>query len=77
VAGSVPVWAAAVVFAVLAGAAALVLPWWQGIAAVALGYLAASALLARCVQRLGGITGDVLGACVEVSVAGILLALSF
>ncbi|MFI7119577.1 adenosylcobinamide-GDP ribazoletransferase [Amycolatopsis sp. NPDC049868] len=77
VAGSVPVWAAAVVFAVLAGAAALVLPWWQGLIAVALGYLAASALLARCVQRLGGVTGDVLGGCVEVSVAGILLALSF
>ncbi|WP_101605745.1 adenosylcobinamide-GDP ribazoletransferase [Amycolatopsis sp. BJA-103] len=77
VAGSVPVWAAAVVFAVLAGAAALVLPWWQGLIAVVLGYLAASALLARCVQRLGGVTGDVLGGCVEVAVAGVLLALSF
>ncbi|UUV34617.1 adenosylcobinamide-GDP ribazoletransferase [Amycolatopsis roodepoortensis] len=77
VAGSVPVWAAAVVFAVLAGAAALVLPWWQGLAAVALGYLAAAALLARCVQRLGGVTGDVLGGCVEVAVAGVLLASSF
>ncbi len=77
VSGSVPVWAAAAVFAVLAGAAALVLPWWQGLVAVALGYLAASALLTRCVQRLGGITGDVLGGCVEVAVAGALLALSF
>lgn len=77
VAGSVPVWAAAVVFVVLAGTAALVLPWWQGLAAVALGYLAAAALLARCVQRLGGITGDVLGGCVEVAVAGVLLASSF
>ncbi|WP_410650856.1 adenosylcobinamide-GDP ribazoletransferase [Amycolatopsis sp. cmx-4-54] len=77
VAGSVPVWAAAAVFTVLAGAAALILPWWQGLAAVALGYLAAAALLARCVQRLGGVTGDVLGGCVEVAVAGVLLASSF
>ncbi|RSN56311.1 adenosylcobinamide-GDP ribazoletransferase [Amycolatopsis sp. WAC 04182] len=77
VAGSVPVWTAAVVFAVLAGTAALALPWWQGLAAVALGYLAAAALLTRCVQRLGGVTGDVLGGCVEVAVAGVLLASSF
>ncbi|HET6285422.1 MAG TPA: adenosylcobinamide-GDP ribazoletransferase [Amycolatopsis sp.] len=76
VAGSVPVWTAAVVFAALAGAGALVLPWWQGLIAVTLGYLAASALLARCVQRLGGVTGDVLGGCVEVAVAGVLLASS-
>ncbi|ANN22178.1 adenosylcobinamide-GDP ribazoletransferase [Amycolatopsis orientalis] len=82
VAGSVPVWVAAVVFAVLAGSAALVLPWWpiswwRGLIAVGIGYLAASVLLARCVRRLGGVTGDVLGGCVEVSVAGVLLALSF
>ncbi|WET81202.1 adenosylcobinamide-GDP ribazoletransferase [Amycolatopsis sp. QT-25] len=76
VAGSVPVWTAAVVFAVLAGVGALVLPWRQGLIAVTLGYLAASALLARCVQRLGGVTGDVLGGCVEVAVAGVLLASS-
>lgn len=76
VAGSVPRWAAAVVFALLAGSAVLVFPWWQGLIAVVLGYLAASALLARCVQRLGGVTGDVLGGCVEVAVAGVLLALS-
>jgi adenosylcobinamide-GDP ribazoletransferase len=77
VAGSVPVVAAAVVFAVVAGLAALPVPWWRGLIAVALAYLAASALLARCVQRLGGITGDVLGGCVEVAVTAALLALSF
>lgn len=77
VAGSVPVWAAVVVFAVLAGSAALAVQWWRGLIAVALAYLAASALLARCVRRLGGITGDVLGGCVEVGVAAALLALSF
>jgi adenosylcobinamide-GDP ribazoletransferase len=77
VAGSVPVVATVVVFAVLAGLAALPVPWWRGLIAVALAYLAASALLARCVQRLGGVTGDVLGGCVEVAVTAALLALSF
>jgi adenosylcobinamide-GDP ribazoletransferase len=32
------------------------------------------ALLLRCVRRLGGITGDVLGAAVEVSFAVLVLA---
>jgi adenosylcobinamide-GDP ribazoletransferase len=41
---------------------------------VAVAYVAAGALLGRCVQRLGGVTGDVLGGCVEVAVAGALLA---
>lgn len=32
------------------------------------------ALLTRCVRRLGGVTGDVLGACVEVSLLVLLVA---
>jgi adenosylcobinamide-GDP ribazoletransferase len=52
------------------------LAWWRGPLAVAAGYAAAAALLTRCVRRLGGITGDVLGAGVEVAVAAALLALA-
>jgi adenosylcobinamide-GDP ribazoletransferase len=79
VAGSVSKAAAIAVAAAAAGLAALLpgLPWWRGAAAVALAYLTAGLLLARCTKRLGGITGDVLGAGVETGVAAALLALSW
>lgn len=78
VAGSVGQWQAAAVAAgavVLAAASGLVAgpSWWIGVLAVFLGIAAAGALLARCVQRLGGITGDVIGGCVEVAVLGALI----
>ncbi|MDT8912131.1 adenosylcobinamide-GDP ribazoletransferase [Amycolatopsis sp. PS_44_ISF1] len=50
--------------------------WWRGPVAVAAAYAAAALLLTRCVRRLGGITGDVLGAGVEVAVAAALLVLA-
>ncbi|QRP50683.1 adenosylcobinamide-GDP ribazoletransferase [Amycolatopsis sp. FDAARGOS 1241] len=78
VAGSVPLPVAVGVGVVAAAVAALApgLPWWQGVAAVVAGYGAAALLLVRCVRRLGGITGDVLGAGVEVAVAAALLVLA-
>ncbi|WP_326565027.1 adenosylcobinamide-GDP ribazoletransferase [Amycolatopsis rhabdoformis] len=78
VAGSVPRLVAVAVGVVAAALAALApgLPWWQGAAAVVAAYVVAAVLLARCVQRLGGITGDVLGAGVEVGVAAALLVLA-
>lgn len=81
VAGTVPRWLAVVVLAagiVLAGAASLLegLPPWRGALAVVVAIGFAAVLLARCIRRLGGITGDVLGGCVEVATLGALLALA-
>ena len=79
VAGVVPrVWALAgglCAAAVAAGAVELSgRPWWQGPVAVGLAGAAVTALTLRCRQRLGGITGDVLGAGVEIAAAALLLA---
>ncbi|GAB3160255.1 adenosylcobinamide-GDP ribazoletransferase [Amycolatopsis sp. NPDC004378] len=78
VAGSVPRTAALAVGLAAAGLATLLpgLPWWRGPLAVAIAYAVAAALLFRCTKRLGGVTGDVLGAGVEVAVAAALLSLA-
>jgi adenosylcobinamide-GDP ribazoletransferase len=50
-------------------------PWWASPAALLVAVLACGALLARCVRRLGGVTGDVMGAAVEVALTAALVVL--
>ncbi|QMW68559.1 adenosylcobinamide-GDP ribazoletransferase [Mumia sp. ZJ1417] len=76
VAGSVPVLAAVGVG--LVGAAVLTLalaatgaPWWQGFVAAAVAAAAVVLLVRRAVTLLGGITGDVIGAAVELALVAL------
>ena len=52
------------------------LPWWHGVLAPAVGLLPVAALLLRARRRLGGVTGDVLGAAVELCVTAVLVTLA-
>jgi adenosylcobinamide-GDP ribazoletransferase len=81
VAGSVPrSWAIVGVLvpaAVCAGLGILGgLPWWAGPAAVAAAVLVGLVTAAHAVLRLGGITGDVLGAVVETGTAAAAVVLA-
>jgi adenosylcobinamide-GDP ribazoletransferase len=76
VAGSVPRTAAAVVLLVTAVLAGLVTGRPAAAAAPIAGAAAAGVLIARTCRRLGGVTGDVLGACVETSVTAALVTLA-
>ena len=69
-----PVGAAALVLAALAGAAAFGLIY---AAAIAFGLAVSLALTELCLRRLGGITGDVLGAIAEITTAACLLTTAF
>lgn len=79
VAGSQPGSVVAVWWVVLAvaGAVAVHGTWWLGILAVALSCAATVALLRHVRRRLGGITGDVLGAANELSTTVVLAVCSF
>ncbi|MFT4224883.1 adenosylcobinamide-GDP ribazoletransferase [Micropruina sp.] len=80
-ASSVPAPVAGVVWLVLAGLLVLVswlmgAPWWQGLLAALVGAAFAAYLVRRSGQRLGGITGDVLGAAIELAATGVLVVLA-
>nr|WP_043513713.1 MULTISPECIES: adenosylcobinamide-GDP ribazoletransferase [unclassified Actinoplanes] len=49
---------------------------WQGPLACAVALIAVLALLRHCTRRLGGITGDVLGACAELATTLTLITLT-
>ncbi len=71
--------AAALTWLVIAAVCAAVLgwagyDWWQGVVVALVGLLVGAALTYRCVRRFGGVTGDVFGAAIEVSLAAMLLA---
>ncbi len=79
VARSVPRWQAWGLFAGLTGismaigAAAAGCPWWLPGIASAVAVLGFRMLMRRAIQRVGGITGDILGALVELGFALFLL----
>lgn len=79
--GTVPRLAAALVWLLaglaLAGAADWAgLPWWQGPLAAAVALAVLAVLLRHTVRRLGGVTGDVFGAAVELCLTALLVALA-
>ncbi|MFT4082416.1 MAG: adenosylcobinamide-GDP ribazoletransferase [Nocardioides sp.] len=68
-------WLAAAALLAVAGHGAG-LDWWRGPLAVALALAVVVLLLIRCRLRLGGVTGDVFGAAVELGLATLLVALA-
>lgn len=52
------------------------LDWWHGAVSMGIGLAVAGLVTWRCVRRLGGVTGDVMGAAVELSLAAMLLTAS-
>lgn len=57
-------------------AAAAARPWWQGVIAAGLAGVIALILLAHVRRRLGGVSGDVMGATVEAAFTALLVGLA-
>ncbi|GIJ50496.1 adenosylcobinamide-GDP ribazoletransferase [Virgisporangium aliadipatigenens] len=78
VAGTVPPWALAVATVAVLGLCAAAVPGrpWQGPLAVLVSLLAGELLVRHCVRRFGGITGDVIGASVEITTTVALVGVS-
>jgi adenosylcobinamide-GDP ribazoletransferase len=79
VAGTVKRGVAALGFVLLLGVSALAChvsgsAWWAGTVVLASAAVAGVAVIRRAIRRFGGITGDVLGAVIEVSFAAALTA---
>jgi len=66
---------AVVVAALVAAAAAAGLGWWPALAAGGLALMVVGALLVHVGRRLGGVTGDVFGAAIELVLAALLVGL--
>jgi adenosylcobinamide-GDP ribazoletransferase len=78
---TVPVLVAAAIWGAFAVALAWLVPlveidWWRGPLAVVLAAVVVLVLLGRATRRLGGVTGDVFGAAVELALATLLVVLS-
>lgn len=79
VAGAVPGWAAVLTWVVVGGVLVSLRVWsgepaWLGVLSVAVAALLVVALVRHCERRLGGVTGDVMGAAVEVAFTALVLS---
>lgn len=77
VAGTQPLWTPVCWTALAAGCATLATPRpWQGPVVVVVALLAAAAMIRHCIRRFGGITGDVMGAAIELTTTVTLIGLA-